>query len=318
MPFAVYWMGDPAAATDIREIARRGFNLSRVAEALNTSQPGVSRQVQLLEAELGVTLLVRRRNRILRLSPAGQEILTAAERLLTEAENIGSIARESNRQGGQLTIATSHLHARYTLLEPIEAFVAKHPEIGLHMMQADPDEILRLVESGEADLGVSTETRTSRPPLTLVGGRPLGRSLIMPRDHPLARVPRPSLADIARFPIIGYTARSRGGQIITRTFEDGGVGFSPVGSAIDADVVKAYVARGLGVGIIPAIAFDPARDDLHIVDVTRLFPKSAITISLRQGTHVPRHMLDFIRSLAPKWSPPRPSPSSPRARRPDA
>jgi LysR family cys regulon transcriptional activator len=294
-----------------REIVRRGLNLSRVAEALNTSQPGISRQLQLLEAELGVTLLVRRRNRLLKLTASGEAILAAAERLLIEAENIGAIARETGKVGGELTIATSHLHARYTLLDPIKTFIGRHPDIHLHMVQANPDEILRLVDSGEADLGVSTETRSSAPPLTFIAGRPLDRCLIMPRDHPLARLSKPTLADIGRFPIVGYTARSRGGQITTRIFESQGVKFTPVVSAIDADVIKAYVARGLGVGIIPAIAFDPKTDDLHAVDVTRLFPKSVITVSLRSGTHVPRYAADFIRSLAPKWSPLKPSIDAP-------
>ncbi|HZM44979.1 MAG TPA: LysR family transcriptional regulator, partial [Burkholderiales bacterium] len=138
----------------LREIARQAHNLSNAAAVLHTSQPGVSRQVQLLERELGVELLSRRRNRITGLTEPGRAILAAAERALGEADNIRLIAEDYSREeGGRLTIATSHLHARYTLLTPIKVFALRHPGVHLYMRQADPDDILRLVAAGDADIG---------------------------------------------------------------------------------------------------------------------------------------------------------------------
>ena len=161
----------------LREIARQSNNLSGAAAVLSTSQPGVSRQVQLLERELGVELLARRKNRIIGFTEPGRAILAAAERALSEAENVRRIAAEFSREeGGQLTIATSHLHARYTLLTPIKTFALRHSGVRLHMRQADPDDILRLVAEGEADIGISTEVRAQRPELVLLPGSAVERT----------------------------------------------------------------------------------------------------------------------------------------------
>jgi len=288
----------------LREIARQGNNLSGAAAALHTSQPGVSRQVQLLERELGVELLARRKNRITGLTEPGRAILAAAERALGEAENIRLIAAEHRREeGGQLTIATSHLHARYTLLTPIKTFALRHPGVRTQMRQADPDEILRLVASGEADIGVSTEREAGRPDLVLLPGAAIGRSLILPIGHALSLKKTVTLADIARYPLVGYNPRQRGGQIISETFRARGLEPKLVVSAIDSDIIKAYVAEGVGIAVIPTLALDAELDrGLRVVDVTRLFPKTVLMVSLRRDVYLRRFVPDFIQLVAPRWS----------------
>lgn len=288
----------------LREIARHANNLSSAAAALHTSQPGVSRQVQLLERELGVELLVRRKNRITGLTEPGRAVLAAAERALGEAENIRLIAAEHNREeGGRLTIATSHLHARYTLLSPIKTFALRYPGVRLHMRQADPDEILRLVAAGEADIGVSTEVGGERSDLLLLSGRVVERSLIMPLGHMLTKQQRVTLADIAQYPLVGYHPKQRGGQIIGDTFRARGLVPKLVVSAIDSDIIKAYVAEGIGIAVIPTLALDLEADRaIKAVDVTALFPKSVMTVSLRRDVYLRRFIPDFIRLVAPQWS----------------
>jgi LysR family cys regulon transcriptional activator len=285
----------------LREIARQSFNISGAAAALHTSQPGVSRQIQLLERELGVELLVRRRNRILGITDAGRAILESAQRLLDETENIRLIAEEARGEGGgRLTLATSHLHARYTLPAAVKAFAQRYPGVRLHLLQADPDDIVRLVEAREADVGVSTEIAPGHPTLLQLPGAPLRRSAIMPSGHPLARKRRLALADLARYPFVGYHPRTRGGQLIAQTFRDAGIEPDFVVSASDSDVIKAYVARGLGIAVVPRIALDARADaGLHAVDVTRLFPPSVMTVSLRRDIHLRRTLTDFIGMVVP-------------------
>jgi LysR family cys regulon transcriptional activator len=287
----------------LREIARQAHNLSNAAAALHTSQPGVSRQVQLLEKELGVELLARRRNRVMGLTEPGRAILAAAERALSEADNIRLIAAEYSREeSGQLTIATSHLHARYTLLTPIKTFALRHPGVRLHMRQADPDDILRLVAAGDADVGISTEIGAAHPDLVFLPGNDVERSLIMPLGHALARKTRIMLEDIAQYPLVGYHPTQRGGQIISDTFRENGLEARLVVSAIDSDVIKAYVAEGLGIAVIPTVALDAEADrGLRVVDVTRLFPRSVMTISLRRDIFLRRYVPDFIQLVAPRW-----------------
>lgn len=288
----------------LRELARHSLNISAAAAALHTSQPGVSRQIQLLEQELGVDLLVRRKNRIAGFTEPGRAILGAVQRALTESENIRSIAAEFKREeGGQLTVATSHLHARYTLLTPIKTFALRHPGVRLHMRQADPDDILKLVAAGDSDVGVSTEVAEEHPELLFLAGREVERSVIAPSDHPLARKRSVTLADIAQYPLVGYNPQQRGGQIVAATFLNHGLEPKLVVSAIDSDVIKAYVAEGLGIAIVPTLSLDPETDrNLVAVDATSLFPKSVMTVSLRREAYLRHYVSDFVQLVAPRWN----------------
>lgn len=288
----------------LRELARHSLNISAAAAALHTSQPGVSRQIQLLEQELGVDLLVRRKNRIAGFTEPGRAILGAVQRALTESENIRSIAAEFKREeGGQLTVATSHLHARYTLLTPIKTFALRHPGVRLHMRQADPDDILKLVAAGDSDVGVSTEVAEEHPELLFLAGREVERSVIAPSDHPLARKRSVTLADIAQYPLVGYNPQQRGGQIVAATFLEHGLEPKLVVSAIDSDVIKAYVAEGLGIAIVPTLSLDPETDrNLVAVDATSLFPKSVMTVSLRREAYLRHYVSDFVQLVAPRWN----------------
>lgn len=288
----------------LREISRQSLNISAAAAALFTSQPGVSRQIQLLEQELGMDLLVRRTNRILGFTETGRAVLAAAERLLTEAENIALIVADArNESAGRLVLATSHLHARYSLPAPVRAFSRRYPDVQLNLLQAEPDDIQKLVESGEADVGVSTEVAHRHAGLVQLPVAVIRRSLIMPAGHPLARKKRIVLEDIVRYPVVGYHARSRGGEIIAQALREAGVAARFVVSASDSDVIKAHVAEGLGIAVVPTIALEPRADSrLHAVDVTRLFRESTMTVSLRRGTHLRRYLTDLILMIGPQMT----------------
>lgn len=284
----------------LREIARQSLNMSSAALALHTSQPGVSRQLQELERELGVELLVRRKNRVLALTEAGQAVLVSARRMLDEADNIRLIAEDlRNERGGRLALATSHLHARYTLLAPVKAFTKRHPEVQLHLLQADPDDVPKLIEANEADVGISTDVTGAHPALVLLPSGVLKRSVIMPKGHSLARRKSITLADLAQFPIVGYSPRSRGGQIIAKAFRDEGIEARFVVSASDSDVIKAYVEEGLGIAIVPTLAVGSVPAKLQVADATHLFPKSVTIISLRRDIYLRRYLTDFIQMLVP-------------------
>ncbi|HEY9445662.1 MAG TPA: LysR substrate-binding domain-containing protein [Burkholderiales bacterium] len=282
----------------LREVARQSLNMSKAATALHTSQPGISRQIQLLERELGVPILARRKNRTLGYTDIGKSILEAAQRLLNEADSIKAMAAEARGDRGRLAIVTTHLHARYTLLEPVSAFIARYPDVQLHLMEVETDNIPRLLESNEADIGISTEMLAEHPTLTLLRGHTVKRSLIMPRGHPLARKKQLKLADICRYPLLGYSHRSRTGQIISEAFEAQGIQPRYLISVGDSDVVKAYVGKGLGIAVLPAMAVEE-EVDTHIQtrDVTALFPRSAMTVSFRRNAYLRRYAVDFIRMV---------------------
>ncbi len=279
----------------LREIARQSLNMSKAAAALYTSQPGISRQIQLLEEELGVPILARRKNRTLGYTEIGKSILEAAQRLLNEADSIKAMAAEARRERGRLGIVTTHLHARYTLLDPVSAFIQRYPDVELHIMEAEPDNISRMLDANEADIGVSTEMLSSQPTLMQLRGPTMKRSLITPRDHPLTRKKQLRLEDISRYPLLGYSSRSRTGQIINEAFEAQGIRPRYLISVGDSDVVKAYVGKGLGIAILPAIAWSEAADtDIQARDVTALFPRSTMTISFRRNAYLRKYAIDFI------------------------
>jgi LysR family transcriptional regulator, cys regulon transcriptional activator len=290
----------------LREIERQSLNISAAAKALNTTQPGASRQIQMLERELGVTLLVRKYNRIVDLSPVGRTILGVAKSILNQATNIEILANEAQGRCGRLVIATTQLHARYTLLRPFKVLQKKYPQVKMLLFQADADDIPGLVSEHKADIGVKTgyEQTDTQSGVLFLQGDVMRRIAIMLRKHPLARKKRLTVLDLASHPLVGYNPGSTAGNVIARAFEQNGVVPNVIVQANDSAVIKAYVSEGLGIGIVPAAILDRRLDaHLHWVDVTALFPSASMNIIIRDDMHLPSYVREFIQMIAPAWKP---------------
>jgi LysR family cys regulon transcriptional activator len=286
----------------LREIERRSLNVSSAAKALNTSQPGVSRQIQMLERELGITLLVRSKKRIVAFSPPGRTILALAKSILNQSENIELVAQEARGGPRKLVVATTHLHARYTLLHPFKALQKKYPRMQMFMFQADPADIPKLVSEHQADIGVNTSYEDGPAPhgVTCLAGDIIRRSVIMLRQHPLAKRKSLTVRDLGAHPLVGYNPRSSAGNVIARAFEQSGVVPNIIVQANDSDIIKAYVSDGLGIGIVPSSIVDRRRDaHLRAVDVTDLFARSTMNIIIRENMHLRSYVRDFIEMVAP-------------------
>ncbi|ATE59539.1 CysB family HTH-type transcriptional regulator [Thauera sinica] len=286
----------------IRETVRRGFNLTEVANALFTSQSGVSKHIKDLEDELGIELFVRKGKRLLGLTDPGKELVVMVERMLLDAGNIKRLAEQySNRDEGTLTIATTHTQARYALPKVVAEFKRVFPKVHLKLHQASPGEIVQMLLDGEADIGIATEAVADVPELASFPYYSWHHSVIVTAGHPLEAVQPLTLEAIARFPVItyheGFTGRARIDQAFTQ------VGLVPdvVMSALDADVIKTYVELGLGVGILASMAFNPARDgDLRHLDSTHLFPENVTRIAVRRGHYLRGFAYRFIELCAPE------------------
>lgn len=284
-------------------IAREGFSVSRAAGALGTSQPAISKQVRMLERELGIDLLVRKRNRILGLTGAGQAMIAAAQRTLWEADNLQRITSEFTHKGaGRLVIATTHMYARYVLRPVIKDFIERHRDVRLVLRQGVPATIEQWVAAGEADIGISGMALGRHEELTFLPCATLERSVFAPVRHPLLREKRLTLQSIARFPIITLDQSIEGGRKAIEPFAAARIEPNIVLSAIDADVVKSYVELGLGVAILLAVAYEPERDrGLRVIKAAHLFEGTTPHIVLRHGTYLPGYMHEFIAGLAPQW-----------------
>lgn len=271
----------------IREAVQQNFNLTEVAAALFTSQSGVSKHIKDLEDELGVELFQRRGKRLLGLTDPGKEVAQVADRMLQDLRNIKRLAQQfSSADQGQLTIATTHTQARYALPQVVARFKAAYPRVHLVLHQGSPAEIVSLLQSGEADVGIATEALGRDEAFVTFPFYEWHHAVVVPQGHPLTAQPL-TLEALAEQPLItyheGYTGRAR----IDASFAQAGLAPDIVMSALDADVIKTYVQVGLGVGIIAAIAFEPNRDaGLQRLDASHLFPVNTTRIALKRGHYL--------------------------------
>ena len=285
----------------IREAVQRNFNLTEVANALFTSQSGVSKHILDLEDELGIELFVRKGRRLTGLTEPGKELVGIVERMLIDAKNIKRLAEQfANRDEGSLTIATTHTQARYALPQVVRRFKQAFPKVHLVLHQAGPAEIVALLQSGEADIGIATEALDESNAFASFPFYDWHHLVVVQDGHALTKVPTLTLQALTEHPLItyhsGYTGRSR----IDATFAAAGLVPDVVMSALDADVIKTYVEIGLGVGIMASMAFDAVRDiGLKSLDASHLFPPNTTRIAVRRGHYLRGYAYRFLEECSP-------------------
>ncbi len=287
-------------------IVDNGLNITAAAERLYTSQPGVSKQLKLLEEELGLQLFTRKGKSLGAITAAGHQVIERARIIMRETENIRRVAAEYfEEEEGSLSIATTHTQARYVLPEVIKEFRSRFPNIGLNLHQGTSEQIADMVASDTIDFAIATGSNELFSDLMLVPCYRWDRSIVVPRGHDLAKLDRKiTLDDLAKYPLVTYVFSFGGQSSLKRAFADKGLEPDVVFTARDADVIKTYVRMGLGVGIVASMAADCSdREDLQIIEATGLFPRSTTWVGYRKNTVLRRYMLDFVNLLAPHLSP---------------
>lgn len=285
----------------IWEVSRHDLNVSATAASLYTSQPGISKQIRLLEDELGVEIFSRSGKHLTKVTAAGEQILKVAGDILRQVEGIKQLSSEyKSPNSGSLSIATTHTQARYALPEVIGGFIAKYPKVSLHMHQGTPLQISEQAADGAVDFAIATEALELFNDLIMMPCYRWNRCVLVPKDHPLAKLDKLTLADVAAHPIVtyvfGFTGRSR----LDEAFASEGLEPQVVFTATDADVIKTYVRLGLGIGIVADMAIDAETDhDLVALDARHLFASSVTSIGFRRGTYLRGFMYDFIEAFAP-------------------
>jgi LysR family cys regulon transcriptional activator len=285
----------------ISEVCRHGNHISAAAEALHTSQPGISKQIQMIEAELGFEIFVRRRNRIVGLTEPGREAVVIAQRVLTEIENLRNLSEDfRSAGGGHLTIGTTHTMARYVLPGIVQKFIKKYPGIRLGLRQGNPEQVCEMLDGGDVDMAIVSDTAREFPALASIGCFSLSRSVVAKAGHPILKVKNLTLEEIARHPIITYDPAYSGRWKVLDAFKKARIEPNIVFGAVDADVSKTYVELGLGIAILTTITFDKDHDRaLRARDASHLFEPSTTFVRLRANTYLREFLLDFIRMLAP-------------------
>jgi LysR family cys regulon transcriptional activator len=287
----------------VREVARQNLNISAAAESLHTSQPGVSKQIQLLEDELGVQIFQRNGKRLIGMTEPGKAIIALAERMLYEMENIKRVGEEfSHEDTGSLTIATTHTQARYRLPSAVKTFMDQYPKVKLTIHQGNPTQVAEQVASGEADLGIATEAISSYDKIFCLPLYRWNRCIVLPHDHSLLRDPPLTLKKITQYPLITYDFGFTGSSIGSGVSNREGLTPNIVLTAIDADVIKTYVNLGLGIGLLANMAYDKERDiNLAMIDASHLFPESTTYLGIRRDAYLRGFVYAFIQLLAPGY-----------------
>jgi len=279
-----------------------GLNITAAADKLYTSQPGVSKQLKLLEEELGLQLFVRKGKSLGGVTAAGKQVIERARVIMQEVENIRSLASDYyHEEEGTLSIATTHTQARYVLPDVIRVFRDRFPEVNLNLHQGTSEQIADMVKANEIDFAIATGAHDLFGDLLLVPSYHWDRKIVVPKDHDLAALGRKlTLEDLAEYPLVTYVFSFGGQSSLKRAFADQGLEPDVVFTARDADVIKTYVRMGLGVGIVASMAEDcDDQKDLTAIDAEGLFPRSTTWIGFRKDIVLRRYMLDFVQLFAP-------------------
>lgn len=287
-----------------QEVAKHGLSITDAAEALHTSQPGVSKQIRLLEEELGVDIFVRQGRRLTAITEPGRQILEIIEQLLTGLSNLKQVGDDySQADTGRLTIATTHTQARYALPPVVRAFMARYPKVRLELHQGNPAQICDWVSEGQADIAIATEAIAEHDELVMLPCQQWNRCVITPPEHPLLNEHLLTLEAIARYPVVTYDTAFSGRSQINKAFAARNLTPNVVLTAIDADIIKTYVSLGLGVGIVAAMAYDAQADtSLRAIDAAHLFESSTTRIGLRRNAWLRDYAYVFIELFAPHLS----------------
>lgn len=288
----------------LHEVAKQSLNITNAADILFTSQPGVSKQIQLFEEELGLQVFQRNGKRLVGITEPGEKILSLAAKVIHEIDNIKRVGDEfSNIETGTFTIATTHTQARYKLPTAVKTFMSQFPQVKLNIHQGNPSQVAEQVASGEADVGIATESITSQDNLLCLPIYHWNRCLVVPKGHELVESGALTLEKLAAYPLITYDFGFTGGTLVSKTFSDAGLTPNIVLTAIDADVIKTYVTLGLGVGLLANMAYDPVRDSqLVSIDASHLFADSTTYLGVRKDAFLRGYMYGFIEIMAPHYT----------------
>lgn len=286
-------------------IVDNGLNITAAADRLYTSQPGVSKQLKLLEEELGLQLFARKGKSLNRITRAGEQVVKRARRIMEEVDQIRSLAADFYKEEeGTLTIAATNTQARYILPEILRELRQQYPKVRLNLHQGTSDQIADMMSSNEIDFAIASGSEERFEDLLRLPGYQWDRVIIVPKDHELTRLERPvTLRDLAQYPLVSYVFSFESDQSLRKIFAAEGLDANIVFTARDSDVIKTYVRMGLGIGIVAGMAFETSdRQTLAAIPVKGIFPRSTTWIGLRRNTMLRCYMADFLRLFAPHLS----------------
>jgi len=281
------------------QVARLG-SISRAAEALFLSQPAVTLQIQALEREFGVRLF-ERTGRRLTLTREGEALHELARPMVEQLDTLGASFRERLRglEGGELQVAAGSSTILYLLPKIVEAFRASHPDVQLTLHNVTGAGGLELLRSDKVDLAVGSMLDVPND-LDYAAAYRFDPMLITPPDHPLAALPRITLADLSPYGLILPPQRLTTYRLVDLVFRKAQVPYTVALEVGGWEVIKQYVAMGLGISIVTAICLtDADRERLHARSLAEFFPARSYGVVMRRGKYLSPQARDFIDLIRP-------------------
>jgi LysR family cys regulon transcriptional activator len=287
----------------VQEAVRRNLNLTDTAKALHTSQPGVSKAILELEEELGIDIFARHGKRLRRVTEPGLEVLHAIEVILREVANLRRIGEEfSKQEAGTLSIATTHTQARYVLPAPVAGLRKRYPKVQVVLHQGTPEQVAQMLLAETADIGLATESLAGFDELVTLPCYEWQHAIVVPREHVLAGVERPTLEQLAAEPLVTYHPTVTGRSRIDAAFARARLKPQVALEALDSDVIKTYVRLGLGVGIVAEMAVRDEVADLAARPAGHLFGQNVARVAFRRGAYLRHFVYNFAESLSDRLS----------------
>jgi LysR family cys regulon transcriptional activator len=287
----------------VHEAVKHNLNLTLTAQALHTSQPGVSKAILELEAELGIEIFGRHGKRLNRITQPGAQVIKSIEVILAELNNLKKIGQDYSAQdSGTLSIATTHTQARYVLPPVLTQLRSGYPQVNISLHQGTPQQAAKMVMEELADIAIATESLADFDELVTLPCYHWQHVLVLPADHPLSLQKKPiTLKQLSTYPLITYHPSFTGRQRIDSAFAKQHLTPNIALEAIDSDVIKTYVRIGMGVGIVAEMAIQAQTDkDLVVKPAWDLFGQNLARVAFRRGTYLRQYVLDFAQLLSPE------------------
>ena len=275
--------------------AARLRSISRAAESLGIGQPTVTTHIKKLEDELGMVLFDRVR-RPIQLTLSGKTLADLATPLVEGIEGLAAATFEEEDHG-PVEVAAYHDIVPHALLRVVKAFLARYPHVHLRIRSAFSEEVLEMVAKGEADMGLvpGPERGVGFDFQGLMGYE---RVLITPLDHPLLEVPLESLDQIARWPLILMRPRTYTRVMLETEFRRRGLSYEIVVELDGMDMIKRYVALGMGISVGPRLAIEPEdRRELGVVSLANLLPVEQAGVVTLRGKSLSTPAQNFIETM---------------------
>ncbi|MDA1348664.1 MAG: LysR family transcriptional regulator [Chloroflexi bacterium] len=290
---------------EIRELrsfctAARLKSITKAAELLQLGQPTVTTHIKKLEEELG-TPLFDRVTRPIQLTPAGVALAGVATPLVEGIDGLAATAT-ADEEDGPVSLASTHDIISHALLRVVSIFLKLYPRAHLRVRSALTGEVMDMVAQRQVDMGLVPAMGSSED----FDFTPLfasERVLITPKGHPLLEKPLVSLDEIAQWPLILRKRETDTSRVLEAEFQRKGLSYDVRVELDSMDMVKRYVALGMGVSVGPRLAIEPKDlDDLGIVSLSSLLPVEQAGVVTLRGRTLSTPTRSFISVLKDTFS----------------